>query len=1006
MTPLPRPGYDARMPGPPPAATTEGEERAASRPDPGGTETPPRVRTDTLVGSRSAQAVLCAVAFLSGCAALVFETLWFRVAGLAFGNGLWASSIVLASFMAGLGAGNLLAGILAWRIRRPLRFYALLEVGIGVVGAGLVFVVPALTGILADLLGSLRDSVWLNVTRFPLSFALMMVPATAMGATLPVLVKAAFRHEPGDGNPPPAFGRVLGLLYGWNTLGAVLGAVLGEAWWIGAIGISGTALAAAGLDVLAAAGALGLARSLEPEAPAHAEALPRPPPGLAAWRLLATAFLAGGVFLALEVVWFRFLSLFVYGTSLVFAVLLAVVLVGLSAGGLLAARWLRGGARAAPALPALALLCACTTLLCFTGFESVLAALLPPETGATAASTPLHVTLLSAPLMLPVAVLSGVLFTALGDAAREGLVDAARTTGFLTLANTAGAALGSLLGGFVLLPWLGVELCLLVLAGAYAAGALLVWSPAAGVRGTRGAVAAGAAGAVLATSLVAFPYGAMESHYLRHPLRPYAQESPEIVAVREGRVQTLVYARTDRFGEPLYTRLFTDGFSMSSSNTESRRYMKAFVYLPAALHADLRKALLISYGVGSTAQALTRTPSIERIDVVDISPEILEMSEVVFRDPAENPLSDPRVRVHVEDGRFYLQTSRERYDLITGEPPPPKYAGVVSLYTREYFGLMRERLAEGGMASYWLPVHSLTGSDAASVIRAFCDVFPDCTLWNGSGLDWILLGTRDGGAPVAPDRFRQLWRDPARRPELRALGFERPEQLAATFMAGPRRLASLTAGAAPLVDDHPHRLSNEPVDPFAAAQVPLFRQLLDPRASLRELRTAGSAQGRLPPAVASAAAPWIRWQALVNRRLVPGLGPPPGQAALHAVLTRTSLETLPLWLLGTTLEELRLARELAAERADAPDAQRVLAAGALSERRYGEAADHFRRARRGRSDPDLARLELFALCLADEMQEASRLARRLARETAGSPGADAHWRWLEATFGLPDPRRS
>jgi spermidine synthase len=964
-------------------------------------------RETAIVGSRPAEGVLCAVAFLSGCAALVFETLWFRVSGLAFGNGLWATSIVLASFMAGLAAGNLLAGTLAWRIVRPIRFYAALELGIGVAGALLVWGVPGLTPALADLFGSLRDSVWLQVIRFPLAFLLMMVPATAMGATLPILVKAAFRDLPhASGATSPSFGRVLGLLYGWNTLGAVLGAVLGEAWLIGVLGVSGAALAAAGLDAAAAAGALLLARSVESAAPVAPAAIPRPPLGAAAWRLLGTAFLAGGIFLALEVVWFRFLSLFVYGTSLVFAILLAVVLVGLSSGGLLAARWLSRGTRAAPYLPALALLCACATLVCYAGFGPVLDVLLPPETGATAAATPLHVALLSAPLMLPVAILSGVLFTALGDAAREGLVEAARTTGFLTLANTTGAALGSLVGGFVLLPLLGVEASLLLLAGGYGGAALLVWSPAAGVRGRRVVIAAGAVAAVAAAAIAAFPFGSMEQRYLRHPLRPFAAEEPEITAVREGRVQTLVYAHTERFGEPLYVRLFTDGFSMSSSRTESRRYMKAFVYLPAAMHGDLRKALLISYGVGSTAKALTQTPSLETIDVVDISPEILEMSRIVFPGPGDDPLLDPRVRVHVEDGRFFLQTSRERFDLITGEPPPPKYAGVVSLYTREYFDLVRERLADGGMATYWLPVHSLTDEDAAGVIRAFCEVFPDCSLWNGSGLDWILLGTREARRPVTPERFRRPWEDPGRLPELRALGFERPEQLLTTFMAGPRRLSALVDDTPPLEDDHPHRLSSEPVDPLEAVKYPLFRQLLDLRASRRDFAASSAVGALVPPALRAASMPWFRWQQVVNRRLVPGLGPPLDAAALHAVLTRTSLETLPLWMLGSTVEEQRLARSLEPPAAERAEVQKVLGIGDLAKRRYAEAADHLRRARGGVSGPQLARVEILALCLAGELEQASQVARRLAREAPGAAGSDAQWRWLEATFGLPDPRRS
>src|SRR5206468_8297209 len=136
-----------------------------------------------------------------------------------------------------------------------------------------------------------------------------------------------------------------------------------------------------------------------------------------------------------------------------------------------------------------------------------------------------------------------------------------------------------------------------------------------------------------------------------------------------------------------------------------RRYMKLFVYWPVAFHPAPKKALLISYGVGSTAKALTDTRAFEQIDVVDISRDVLSMDEVVYPDPATRPLRDPRVKVYVEDGRYYLLTTDQRYDVITAEPPPPKNAGIVNLYTREYFELLHDRLAEGGVATYWLPVH-------------------------------------------------------------------------------------------------------------------------------------------------------------------------------------------------------------------------------------------------------------------------------------------------------------
>src|SRR5690606_11304660 len=187
-------------------------------------------------------------------------------------------------------------------------------------------------------------------------------------------------------------------------------------------------------------------------------------------------------------------------------------------------------------------------------------------------------------------------------------------------------------------------------------------------------------------------------------------------------------------------QLLTDGYSMAGTSTGGRRYMKLYVWMPVALQPEPKEALLISFGVGSTAKALVDTASLRHIDMVDISREILELADLVYPDPAQHPLRDPRVRLHVEDGRWFLQTTSRRYDLITGEPPPPKMAGVVNLYTRVSVVLVRGWLAPGGIQVCWRPVLEPIEVDARVVLRAYCCVFRCCSLWTGTGLDWMLLG--------------------------------------------------------------------------------------------------------------------------------------------------------------------------------------------------------------------------------------------------------------------------
>ena len=282
------------------------------------------------VGPQSGRvAVLCGVLFLSGTGALIFETLWLRLSGLAFGNSIWAAALILSSFMAGLALGNAMAASSRIRRWRPLYFYAGLEVLVAFLGCTIVFGLP----VLGELMRPVWQTLWnhqpiLLGLRFTVSFLILLVPTTAMGLTLPVLIEDPALRETN-------FGRAIGLLYGSNTLGAVAGAVLGEGYLIAAFGLHGTGLAAGLAVCIAAAIALLVAKYdgdtsalvPQPTFPLRLDLSYRPP-----WRLLIVSFGTGCILLCLEVVWFRFLRLYVPSSVTAFAVMLAVVLAGIGFG--------------------------------------------------------------------------------------------------------------------------------------------------------------------------------------------------------------------------------------------------------------------------------------------------------------------------------------------------------------------------------------------------------------------------------------------------------------------------------------------------------------------------------------------------------------------------------------------------------------------------------------------------------------------------------------------------
>ncbi|HMC21028.1 MAG TPA: hypothetical protein VKL19_04225, partial [Thermoanaerobaculia bacterium] len=332
-----------------------------------------------------------------------------------------------------------------------------------------------------------------------------------------------------------------------------------------------------------------------------------------------------------------------------------------------------------------------------------------------------------------------------------------------------------------------------------------------------------------------------------------------------------------------------------------------------------------------------------------------------------NPLADPRVHVHVEDGRFFLLTTPRRFDLITAEPPPPKNAGIVNLYTRENFELMRARLSDRGIVSYWLPAYQLSQSDNKAVIRAFCDAFADCSLWTGAGPEWILVGSRAQLPAPAYADFSWQWRDPFSAPQLLHLGFESPEQLGALFVADGSMLRRITADTPPLTDNYPLRLSTE--DPAEVA--PMISLLMDGAASA--FARSAFVRQTLPPEVLAAAPRYFAPQHLLDFRLAATDLPPPPPALLRSILTSTNLRTLPRVMFGSDawLEDIALRARARGNRH--PSLAYTAAIGALSDRDYRHAAALFAEARRAKaggrfglpSDHDLAKYEELASSLGE-----------------------------------------
>ena len=440
--------------------------------------------------------------------------------------------------------------------------------------------------------------------------------------------------------------------------------------------------------------------------------------------------------------------------------------------------------------------------------------------------------------------------------------------------------------------------------------------------------------------------------------------------------------------------------------------MGLFVWWPVAVHPEPKTALLISHGLGTTARALTETRSLVSIDVVDTSADVLQLSAVAFP-PGSDPLDDPRVQIHVEDGRFFLSTARQHYDIITSEPPPPKAAGIVNLYSQEYFQLIRDRLADGGIATYWLPVYQMEADESRAIIRAFCSAFEDCSLWTGQWLEWMLVGTRGARGPIGAERFASQWHDPVVRDRLRDAGLESPSQLGALFLADAATLKELTAGDLPLDDDHPHRLSPHRRPPPAPASMSFYMELMETGAARERFANSAWIRRLWPPGWREKSLPEFAIQERLNRLL---LGPqyymrpvaPVGSSAsladLDALLTSTKLETAVLWGAGTSVEQQRIAEALRSGGAEMPILDEILALGALSRRDYRAAEQGLARAAEPHANHAavIRQWRVLALGLAGDVDGAGELlveARALFSSQNPAP-----WNYLSERFQLPaDP---
>ncbi len=762
--------------------------------------------------------VIHALFFVSGISGLIYQVVWVRQFGNLFGNSVYSAAAVSGVFLCGLGVGGCWAGRWVdrgWRVgaARPLRAYGAFELGIAGLGLGIAVLLPLLEPLSAAI-SSYRvgPEGWseLGAGSHALRYAaalLLLAPITLlMGGTLTLLI----RHR--VGSDLGAAGWRIGLLYGANTAGAACGAFLSDFALIPRYGIFATEIVAVGLNAAAGLGALALARAERAPPTRPAPAPPSVPDALARRRVVwtgAALFCSGLAAMGLQILWFRHLTGILGAYRSVFSLLLTVILVGLWLGSTLGGFLVRRLGQPATLFAAAQSVLVCVTLatlaaLARPGFGAV-----TPELAARWLEAPpvgrvlLELAIDLGPIALLVAapsVLMGCAYPLANAHVQRVESRVGGRAGLLYLANTFGNVAGSLLTGFALLPLLGIQNSVGVLAG----------FAALSVFGLQRSVPGAAAGALprpalaASTLLLALAMGGwslLPRDRLLAPSVPHDfAPRQEVLAVSEGMHETLAVVEVPG----VERRLFTNGHSMSSSHRFAQRYMRLFAHVPLLAMEAPERVLVICFGVGNTLHAASLHPSVERLEAVDLSKNVIRHGSW-FAASNGRILEDPRVRVFVNDGRQHLRMQPEgSYDLVTLEPPPISYAGVASLYSREFYELVRSRLREGGALTQWLPAYQVDAPATLSIVRAFLDVFPGAVLLSGYHSELILLGTASGAPELDLDALRRRLRErPAVRRDLWRIDVETPTALVGSFAADAETLARATAGVRSVTDDRP-----------------------------------------------------------------------------------------------------------------------------------------------------------------------------------------------------------
>lgn len=717
--------------------------------------------TSSHSSARTTQLALALILMLSGFCSLVYQTVWLREFRLVFGGAAPAAAAVMAVFMGGLGFGGKLFGSWVERVGRPFRFYARLEVGIAIAAVAS----PTLLGLARSLYLKTGGTAGMGLApatclQLLMTALVLGLPCFLMGGTLPAAMKFAQR----DDDPRRS---TTAFFYGINIAGAVSGALLSTFWLLPTLGNKGalTIAVLANLGIALAAGAISMVQEKEPRQPAPVdEALPEEQVGAKAPAafVLAAAFMSGFTFFVAELVWYRISTPLLGGSVYGFGLVLCVVLAGMGIGGLLYALILKKAEPSIAGFTIVSALQALAILLPFALGDRIahLALILNDSLrGVGLGEMAMGWAVVMGTLAFLPSLLSGIQFPLLVSLLGRGNAGVGQQLGRAYLWNTFGSITGSLLGGFLLVPLLGLKGCwllaALLVAGMSAASLWLQLRRQEGDASTfasrftwngRMALAAlfvcgffafGTTGPTAVWMHTPIGYGRVSQGYRSAlGLETWQRNARRsLVQAYDGRETSVAVVGGMQYS--FLTNGKSDGSAVGDAATQVMLGITG-----AILHPNPQNACVVGLGTGTTAGWLADVPGMQRVDVLELEEEIRKVAK--FFDPvSRNAMQNPRVNNITGDAREFLLTKGENYDLIVSEPSNPCRAGVANLYTREFYQNASQRLTKNGIFCQWLQGYEVEPGTITTVISTLRKVFPKVEVWATQSVDMLLICSND-----------------------------------------------------------------------------------------------------------------------------------------------------------------------------------------------------------------------------------------------------------------------